>query len=114
MDEAYKKALEKIKQAEESGDPILDLSGMGLTTLTPEIGNLTNLTQLILNWNQLTTLTPEIGNLANLTELYLNGNKLTTLPAEFGNLTNLTNLTELGLKGNPIEEIPPEVLENEG
>ena len=45
------------------------LSGNQLTTLPPEIGQLTALTRLNLFDNQLTTLPPEIGQLTALTEL---------------------------------------------
>jgi Leucine-rich repeat (LRR) protein len=78
----------------------LDLSGSWnnpgeLTgSISPEIGNLTNLTSLFLNYNQLTGEIPlEIGNLTNLTDLDLGINQLTgEIPVELGNLTNLTYL----------------------
>jgi hypothetical protein len=49
---------------------------------------------LSLGSNQLTgSIPPEIGNLTNLTELYLFNNQLTgSIPSEIGNLTNLTKL----------------------
>ncbi|MCI5207836.1 MAG: leucine-rich repeat domain-containing protein, partial [Candidatus Electrothrix sp. ATG2] len=40
----------------------IDLDGQGLTDLPPEIGQLTNLTELQLWGNQLTYLPPEIVN----------------------------------------------------
>ena len=71
----------------------VQLDECGLTgAITPEIGNLTNLTNLYLSGNYLTSIPPEIGNLTNLTNLSLDGNQLTSLPPEIGNLTNLTNL----------------------
>ena len=59
-----------------------------------EIWNLTNLTHLNLNNNQLTgSIPPEIGNLTNLEQLSLSDNQLTgSIPPEIGNLTNLTKL----------------------
>ena len=46
--------------------------------IPPEIGNLTNLTDLILQHNGLTgSIPPEIGNLTNLTILWLGDNQLT-------------------------------------
>ena len=50
------------------------LSNNDLTTLPPEIGNLTKLKYLDLRNNRLTTLPPQIGNLTNLKRLYLRGN----------------------------------------
>ena len=80
-----------------SGVVTVQLNEWGLTgAITPEIGNLTNLTNLYLSGNYLTSIPPEIGNLTNLTNLSLDGNQLTSLPPEIGNLTNLTNL-QLGI-----------------
>jgi Leucine-rich repeat (LRR) protein len=112
----------------------LDLSYNGVTgEISPEIGNLTNLTSLILKENQLYGgIPPEIGNLTSLTDLDLGGNLLTgEIPSEISYLTNLTildlggnqfygeippemcnltNLTELELGGNLLTgEIPPEI-----
>jgi hypothetical protein len=78
-------------------------------SIPPEIGNLTNLEYLYLGYNQLTgTIPSEIGNLTNLEYLYLGYNQLTgTIPSEIGNLTNLTflRLDDNNLTG----EIPPEI-----
>ena len=59
-----------------------------------ELGNLTNLTGLLLDNNQLTGGIPaELGNLANLRDLFLNNNQLTgAIPAELGNLARLGHL----------------------
>ena len=80
-------ALERIESAARTGKATLDLVGMDLTSLPPEIGELTNLTGLNLSDNQLTSLPPEIGKLTNLTELVLSGDRLTSLPPEIGKLT---------------------------
>ena len=53
-----------------------------MTSLPPEIGQLTNLQQLNLSYNRLTRLPPEIGQLTNLQELDLSNNPLTSLPPE--------------------------------
>ena len=76
--------------------------------IPPDIGNLTNLTELYLWGNQLTGIPPEIGNLTNLIKLHLGGNELTgSIPVEIG---NLTNLTYLGLSDNKLSgEIPQQV-----
>jgi len=77
-----------------------------LTELPKEIGNLVNLTELILWDNQLTELPKEVGSLVNLTELTIDGNQLTKLPKEIG---NLVNLTELSLWKNQLTELPKEI-----
>ena len=64
-----------IAKAREDGATTLDLTGQGLGTLPPEIGNLTNLRSLVLSFNDLTVLPAEIGNLTNLVNLYLNNNQ---------------------------------------
>ena len=46
-------------------------------TITPELSNLTALTNLYLSWNQLSgTIPSELGNLTALTNLYLGWNQL--------------------------------------
>jgi Leucine-rich repeat (LRR) protein len=82
------------------------LSLSGLTSLPPEIGNLTNLEVLYLQNNQLTSVPPEIGKLTNLVSLYLLENQLTSLPPEIGNLTNLEVLC---LQNNQLTSVPPEI-----
>jgi Leucine-rich repeat (LRR) protein len=47
----------------------LDLSGLDLKELPPEIVNCTHLTQLLLSKNQITQLPEALGQLSNLTEL---------------------------------------------
>ena len=112
----------------------LDLSYIGVTgEIPPEIGNLINLSSLILKENQLSgEIPPEISYLTNLTQLDLGGNQFTgEIPPEISYLTNLnildlagnqltgalppeigtlTNLTELELGGNQVTgAIPPEI-----
>ena len=55
---------------------LLELMGLRLKVLPPEIGKLTQLRWINLNDNQLATLPPEIANLTRLQELYLGGNPL--------------------------------------
>ncbi len=111
----------------------LSLIGNWLTTLPPEIGNLTNLTalhitqnwplaslpsqmanlknltRLDLSWNWSTTLPPEIVSLKHLTELNLDTNSFTGLTTIIPILENLPNLTHLNLWSNGITTIPPEI-----
>ena len=64
----------------------LSLAINQLTSVPPEIGNLSSLSSLYLSRNQLTTLPTEIGNLSSLIELSLEENQLTSVPMELGNL----------------------------
>ncbi|MBF0466937.1 MAG: leucine-rich repeat domain-containing protein [Nitrospirae bacterium] len=119
-----------INQCIETSETVLNLSNKYITTLPPEIFNLSNLQTLYLNNNQLTTLPSEIRNLSNLQTLDLSGNQLTILPPEIGNISNmqtfnlsdnqlttlpseilnLSNLEKLYLSGNQLTTLPPEIL----
>ncbi|WP_052435899.1 leucine-rich repeat domain-containing protein [Neochlamydia sp. EPS4] len=85
---------------------VLDLSKAGLTYLPSEIGQLSQLLQLILNQNQLTALPTEIGRLSQLKGLYLNQNQLTALPTEIG---QLSKLRWLQLNQNQLTALPAEI-----
>jgi hypothetical protein len=94
--------LKVIERVKASGEPSLNLSNRGLTTLPPEIGQLANLTHLNLGDNQLTELPLAICRLTKLEKLDLWNNKLTALPPEIRQLTNLRELNLSGNKFNPI------------
>ena len=85
----------------------LDLSDNNLVgILSPELGNLANLTLLQLGINQLSGPIPvELGNLVNLNELYLDNNQFTSLP----DLTPLSLLTSFDVHANnfTFEDIEP-------
>lgn len=102
----YLTALELIRQAKREYATLLDLSFMKLTTLPPEIGQLTRLTALFLSGNQLTALPSEIGQFNELTILDISNNQLTALPPE---IIRLTQLTELDLSLNKLMALPPEI-----
>ena len=112
----------------------LDLFRNGLSGSIPsELGSLSNLEWMRLDWNELTgPIPPELGDLANLRSLGLSGNDLTgPIPPELGGLSNLeqlrldwneltgpippelgdlANLRSLGLSGNDLTgPIPPEL-----
>jgi internalin A len=90
----------------------LDLAGMELTELPPEIGKLTQLETLILGkWddkkgdfieNYLKDLPSEIEKLTSLTNLYLSSNQITEIPVV---IRQLTNLTLLDLGNNQISDL---------
>ncbi|MDZ8025099.1 MAG: COR domain-containing protein, partial [Nostoc sp. DedQUE11] len=79
-----------------------------LSSLPPEISQLSSLTELYLSNNQLSNLPPEISQLSSLTRLYLNDNQLSSLPPE---ISQLSSLTELYLSNNPLTSPPPEIVE---
>ncbi len=96
----------EIEQAVKEETAYLDLRSNRLSVLPPEIGQLTNLTELDLGDNQLSVLPPEIGQLTRLEWLSLDNNQLSELPPEIG---QLTNLTELDLRSNQLSVLPPEI-----
>ncbi|WP_084227301.1 COR domain-containing protein [Nostoc sp. KVJ20] len=98
--------LQIIKKAVRDKKTQLHLSGKGLTTLPPEIGQLTNLRSLHLIGNQLSSLPTEIFQLTNLQFLNLSSNQLSSLPPEIGQLTNLQSLY---LSINQLSSLPPEI-----
>ncbi|OUW20086.1 MAG: hypothetical protein CBD21_05165 [bacterium TMED161] len=64
-----------------------------ITSLPEEIGNLTNLTSLVLDGNQISTIPNGLWNLYNLVELDLSRNQISgEIPPEISNLTNLNFL----------------------
>ena len=98
--------LRHIKEARDTKAWFLSLADAQLTTLPPEIGQLTNLKGLRLGGNQLTALPPQIGQLTNLEELHIVGNRLAGLPPEIGQLTNLQTLD---LRANQLAALPLEI-----
>jgi hypothetical protein len=68
---------------------VLYLYGNALTSLPPEVGQLTALQSLGLHHNQLTSLPPWIGRLTALQDLGVHANQLTALPPEIGQLKKL-------------------------
>lgn len=113
-EEGYQIALRMIQEAARTKAKELDLGGLELEELPPEIGQLSYLESLNLyygyhSWdeddasNSLSFLPVEIAQLENLRKLDLAGNKLTVLPDEIG---QLSNLVELNLSGNRLTELP--------
>lgn len=73
----------------------LEISNTCLSSLADELGNLTNLSNLVLQGNALKTLPGSIGNLSKLKFLDISHNKLETLPAELSKLSELQTLNAL-------------------
>ena len=111
------------------GRTVIYLSKKGLTTLPPELWQLTQLEYLYFYDNQLTALPPELGRLTQLQRLDVYGNQLTALPPELWQLTQLeyldisrnqltalrpelgqlTQLKKLRVSGNRLTALPPEL-----
>lgn len=112
----------------------IDMGGMNLKNVSPELFRYTFLTTLYIPHNALTSLPSSISRLVNLTLLDASSNKLASLPAELGLLTHLRDLflfdnhltslpaelgtlhllDTLGIEGNPLPETMRTLLEKEG
>lgn len=105
---AFEEALKKIAACRRKGQQgtFLDLRGLGLTQVPPEIGQLTALTKLYLHDNEITRLPPEIGRLNRLSSLKLQDNQLETLPDEIG---SLEALVDMDISNNPLVSLPPQI-----
>jgi len=98
-------AFNSIMDCHVNGIKKLSLFG-NLTSLPPEIGQLTQLRELELRNNNLASLPPEIGQLTQLQELELHNNNLTSLPPEIGQLKELRSLD---LSENKLALLPLEI-----
>ncbi|MDR0655620.1 MAG: leucine-rich repeat domain-containing protein, partial [Treponema sp.] len=103
QDLSYKEAEQRIKNCRESGGKVLDLSGLGLYQIPPEIAELTNLTELYIGGNGIKTLPGFIGKLTSLVRLDISHNKLSMLPGE---MVNLSALKTINLSYNKFTELP--------
>jgi len=99
-------ARRRIAQAARDGARELDLRRLGLTTLPPEIGQLTALQRLDLDINRLGALPPDIGQLTALRIFHIGNNRLRALPPEIGQLNALQHLH---LDNNQLGALPPEI-----
>jgi internalin A len=125
----YEIARQRILEVVGKKPTTLDLGGLELVSLPPELDQLTTLITLNLNDNQLTALPTTFAKLAELQILTLRGNQFTGLPAQLSRLTNLrvldagdnsikgmltsfpqlTELETLSLHGNQLTELPPQL-----
>ncbi|EGK89151.1 GTPase [Microcoleus vaginatus PCC 9802] len=109
-------AVRRIHRAAEEKLTQLDLSGLGLEELPPEIGKCTQLEMLVLakfdeetmQWvgNKLTKFPDAVLQLTNLKILNLSHNQITSIPED---LRQLSNLTRLDLSYNQITSIPEDL-----
>ncbi|MBS0653158.1 MAG: leucine-rich repeat domain-containing protein [Verrucomicrobia bacterium] len=81
----------------------IDLEGLDLRVLPPEIGKFSHLRCLLLRNNKLRSLPDEICDLGELTALRLGHNELQRLPERFGNFLRLERLE---LSCNQLEFLP--------
>jgi CCR4-NOT transcription complex subunit 6 len=109
---------------------VLDMSGMSLCVVSPQVANYAQISVLYLQHNRLISLPvelctlqqlkfmdlshnllawlpAEIGQLLNLKELVLRHNQLRSLPVEIG---KLFRLNELHVEDNPITDVPMDIL----
>ena len=100
---AYKQAQKRIEQARKERATSLNLSGLGLKEVPPEIGQLSSLQLLDLGGNQLTTVSDSLSQLIRVQQLWLHLNQLATMPDSIG---RLSTLNELSLTSNQLTTLP--------
>ncbi len=108
--------LQLIDQVASQNQTELDLAGLGLEELPPEIGKCTQLETLVLGkwdeerlkWigNKLTEFPDVVLQLTNLKRLLIDDNQITSIPEAIGQLSNLTRLS---LNSNQITSIPEDL-----
>jgi internalin A len=96
-------ALKRIKEAKETGAQLLDLTGLGLTKLPKELGELESLRTLQLCYNHFEKVPIVVNKLTNLRELDLSANHLQELPTWIG---ELKKLSALRLSSNQLSGLP--------
>lgn len=104
--DAYNTALQRIKSCHRGKKRTLNLGGLGLSQIPPEIGDLKALRRLDLSDNQLISLPVQIGGLTSLKSLILSGNQLVGIPLE---LCKLATLSTLNLSDNQLTDLPSEI-----
>lgn len=93
----------RIGRARKDGMAVLDLKGLGLTTLPDSVFELTHLLELSLSNNKLSKLPESFGQLSQLQYLDINNNQLQKLPDSIGQLPRLIGLS---LRNNRLTELP--------
>lgn len=96
--------LKKIRIAKREGSRELVLFGMGLSSLPPEISELSDLKELQLGNNKFSEFPKEILSLKNLAILDLSGNPISEVPSDIKSLEKLQLLNITGLKLHSLPE----------
>jgi len=106
----YRSLLTKRIEQHKGNPSLLDLSGLKLKQITPEIIRLINpdVTTINLSNNFLVVLPVELFKFTQLKSLSLDGNPLTDLPID---IINLKELKELFLDSHLFDKLPNEVKE---
>lgn len=100
--------LARLRAGDLKGVSRLDLRGLGLTELPPDVMALADTLQVLdVSGNALCTLPDQLAQCRRLHTLFASGNRLEALPAVLGRLPVLDTL---GLKANAIAEVPAEGL----
>ncbi|WFD32396.1 poly(A)-specific ribonuclease [Malassezia sp. CBS 17886] len=85
---------------------IIDMGGLNMPKIGPDVFRYTFLTSLFINHNNLTSIPAAVVQLRNLSTLDASGNKLVMIPSELGMLTGLKGLF---LFDNRLTVLPPEL-----
>ncbi len=101
-------ALKEIQAAEKNKNQVFALYSKGLHQIPPDIGNLTELTELGLSFNYLTDLPDTIKHLTKLRNFWISNNYLTQFPLV---ITKLESLQRLSLTYNFLNNIPQNIKE---
>lgn len=86
---------------------VLDLSNKGLTTVTADIYNKTDTSQLILSNNNIKTLPSQIGRMTNVVVFKIDHNKLDG--SLVGEIRQMSRLKELDVSYNNMTGVPAEI-----
>lgn len=100
--DGYQEALKRIAQAKAGQSEKLDLNGLGLEKIPPEIAELTHLKEVSCGENHIEDLN-SLSSLSNLTGFYCSSNQIRDL----GPLSGLTQLTVFFCDRNQIEDLGP-------